>query len=101
MRDTEGSDLVPSVVLVGNKMDLNDQREVSTAEGADLAKAWSKVIGVEVAHMEASAKDKAACDEIFAQIIRDVRANREAATGQGKKKGKKPKGGGRQNCAIL
>ena len=38
--DFTGLETVPCVI-VGNKSDLNIQRQVSTAEGAELAKKWN------------------------------------------------------------
>jgi GTPase KRas len=55
------------IVLVGNKADLEDMREVSTAEGEDLAKAFG------VAFMESSAKTRLNVEQAFFDCVREVR----------------------------
>jgi hypothetical protein len=58
-------DCVP-MILVGNKCDLEEKREVSTQEGIDLAKAWGSE------HLETSAKSRLNVDEAFYLIARTV-----------------------------
>ncbi|NXG73734.1 RAP2B protein, partial [Baryphthengus martii] len=52
------------MILVGNKVDLEGEREVSFGEGKALAEEWS------CPFMETSAKNKASVDELFAEIVR-------------------------------
>uniref|UniRef100_A0A3Q3VZ69 Uncharacterized protein n=1 Tax=Mola mola TaxID=94237 RepID=A0A3Q3VZ69_MOLML len=53
------------VVLVGNKVDLEEEREVSPSEGQALAEDWG------CPFMETSAKSKTMVDELFAEIVRN------------------------------
>ncbi|KAG7282923.1 hypothetical protein CRUP_018423 [Coryphaenoides rupestris] len=50
------------VILVGNKVDLESEREVSAGEGQALAEEWG------CPFMETSAKSKTMVDELFAEI---------------------------------
>ncbi|XP_027147546.1 ras-related protein Rap-2a isoform X3 [Larimichthys crocea] len=54
------------VVLVGNKVDLEEEREVSPSEGQALAEDWG------CPFMETSAKSKTMVDELFAEIVRQI-----------------------------
>ncbi|XP_048388140.1 ras-related protein Rap-2a isoform X2 [Stegostoma tigrinum] len=54
------------VILVGNKVDLESEREVSGAEGRALAEEWG------CPFMETSAKSKTMVDELFAEIVRQM-----------------------------
>nr|XP_055192459.1 LOW QUALITY PROTEIN: ras-related protein Rap-2b-like [Nyctereutes procyonoides] len=54
------------MILVGNKVDLEGEREVSYGEGKALAEEWS------CPFMETSAKNKASVDELFAEIVRQM-----------------------------
>lgn len=58
---------VPPIVIVGNKVDLEDRRKVSTREGADLA----KQLGCHF--FEASAKTMVNLEEVFYDLIRMIR----------------------------
>eukprot|EP01097_Dermamoeba_algensis_P004311 TRINITY_DN2844_c0_g1_i3.p1 TRINITY_DN2844_c0_g1~~TRINITY_DN2844_c0_g1_i3.p1 ORF type:complete len:185 (+),score=17.08 TRINITY_DN2844_c0_g1_i3:53-607(+) len=59
------SDNVP-MVLVGNKVDLEEQRVIQTATGQGLAQDWG------CAFMEASAKTKQNVDEIFMNLLKQI-----------------------------
>ncbi|XP_044523621.1 ras-related protein Rap-2b isoform X2 [Gracilinanus agilis] len=54
------------MILVGNKVDLEGEREVSFGEGKALAEEWS------CPFLETSAKNKASVDELFAEIVRQM-----------------------------
>lgn len=54
------------VVLVGNKVDLEAEREVSPSEGQALAEDWG------CPFMETSAKSKTMVDELFTEIVRQM-----------------------------
>jgi len=87
----QDSDDVP-IIMVGNKCDLNELREVSTEEGRDLAKSF----GAEF--LEASAKTRTNIEQIFVSVVRKVREKRggkkkHTKTGAKKKLNK--------NCSIL
>ena len=81
-------DVVP-MVLCGNKCDLNDDRQVTTAEGGDKAKAFS------CPFHETSAKARINVEECFYDLVREIRKS----TGGGPKKGGKKKGRG--GCVVL
>ena len=53
-------------MLVGNKVDLEYQREVSTMEGMALAQIWG------CSFVEASAKHCTNVNEVFSEIVREV-----------------------------
>jgi len=59
-------DRVP-IVLVANKIDLTDERVISTELGKDKAKAW------QCPYIEASAKTRINVDECFTQLVREIR----------------------------
>ncbi|XP_027017281.1 ras-related protein Rap-2b [Tachysurus fulvidraco] len=54
------------MILVGNKVDLEGEREVSSVEGKALAEEWN------CPFMETSAKNKGSVDELFAEIVRQM-----------------------------
>lgn len=62
------------IVLVGNKCDLESDREVTKEEGEIMAKSW----GENVPFFEASAKDKINDKEIFYQIVREMKKRKES-----------------------
>ncbi|GAM23203.1 hypothetical protein SAMD00019534_063780 [Acytostelium subglobosum LB1] len=66
------------MVLVGNKCDLGDQRQVSTEQGQELAQKFGSCI-----FMEASAKNKINVEHIFFELVRQV--NRKNPQGPAKK----------------
>lgn len=59
-------------VLVGNKCDLEATRVVSAVEGAELAKTWN------CPFIETSAKTNVNIEELFFQLVRQVRAFNQA-----------------------
>lgn len=69
MRDqitrVKGTERVP-ILLVGNKVDLECQREVPTVEGMALAQLWG------CSFVESSAKNKTNVNEVFAEIVREM-----------------------------
>lgn len=54
------------ILLVGNKADLENQREVSTQDGDDLAKTWGCSL------IEASARSAQNVNEVFIEIVRQM-----------------------------
>jgi len=89
------SDDVP-MVLVGNKCDLESERVISAEEGRNFAKQHK------MAFLEASAKMRRNVDEVFYELVREVRKRRKpikasSSSGSGASAGKKKKGG----CLIL
>eukprot|EP00058_Branchiostoma_floridae_P018015 XP_002603504.1 hypothetical protein BRAFLDRAFT_79041 [Branchiostoma floridae] len=61
----KGTEKVP-LVLVGNKVDLESEREVPTSEGKALAQSWG------VPFLETSAKSKHNVDDVFAEVVREM-----------------------------
>jgi GTPase SAR1 family protein len=55
-----------SIIVVGNKIDLEDQRVVTIEEGQDLASRWGALF------METSAKTRINVDECFTSVARSV-----------------------------
>jgi GTPase KRas protein len=84
-------DKVP-MVLVGNKSDLESDRQVTTAEGQNLAKQFG------CPFMESSAKTRTNVEEVFFELVREIRKENEHAAGTGSKDKKKKKKGG---CLLL
>ena len=71
-----------NVMLVGNKCDLVEKRTVPTQEGQDLAKAFGCQFS------EASAKTRENIENIFIELIREVRRlNKEPATPEAPEQG--------------
>jgi len=84
------ADAVP-MVIVGNKSDLESERQVSQNEGKELAASFG------CPWMETSAKARIRCEDCFYELVREIRkvsAATQAATPRSKKKAG-PK------CAIL
>lgn len=54
------------ILLIGNKVDLEHQREVATVEGMGLAQLWG------CPFMESSARNKCSVNEVFAEIVREM-----------------------------
>ncbi|KAL6055854.1 Ras GTPase [Balamuthia mandrillaris] len=75
-------DNVP-MVLVGNKSDLEEQRQVATSEGADLAKSFS------CPFLETSAKTRVNVEDCFFQLVREIRRSFKGEEQMIKKKKKK------------
>ncbi|CDU26138.1 probable RSR1-GTP-binding protein [Sporisorium scitamineum] len=65
IKDTTGIPLV----LVGNKSDLRADRQVPREVGTSLSKAWGNV-----PYYEASARKRINVDEIFVDVVRQIRA---------------------------
>jgi len=75
---TKDMDKVP-IVLVGNKCDMKDMRDVDYIEGADLAKGWG------CSFFETSAKIKLNNEACFFELVREIRKTKENTQKAGKK----------------
>ncbi|KAJ6233289.1 ras-like protein rasb [Anaeramoeba flamelloides] len=64
------SDDVP-IIIVGNKSDLENQRQISTGEGQDLAKTYG------CPFLETSAKYRTNVDEAFFESVREINNQKE------------------------
>lgn len=60
------TDSIP-MVLIGNKCDLENQREVSIDEGIEKSKLWN------IPFFESSAKNRINIEEPFFQLVREIR----------------------------
>lgn len=78
-------------LLVGNKCDLEEKRQVTNAEALDRAQQWS------VPYVETSAKTKHNVDKVFYDLMREIRNRKIAAGGNGAAPKKKKK----KKCIIL
>lgn len=90
-------DKVP-MILVGNKCDLETERQVTTGEGSELAKSFG------CPFFESSAKTRVNVEESFYELVREIR---KELVGEDGKKGGKGKGGKKgpkkfmKDCRIL
>lgn len=80
MRDqilrVKNSDTVP-LILVGNKSDMFDEREVSANEAKLLAEEWG------CPHFETSAKNNNNVDEVFTEIVRRMKTTQKSSASKG------------------
>ncbi|XP_023682746.1 ras-related protein Ral-B isoform X1 [Paramormyrops kingsleyae] len=82
------------LLLVGNKSDLEERRQVAVEEARSRAEEWG------VQYVETSAKTRANVDKVFFDLMRNVQAKKS------KNKEKKEKSGGnkkgfRERCCLL
>ena len=82
------ADHIPYVV-VGNKCDLESERQITKTEGTEIAKTFGGC-----PFFETSAKSAINVEEAFGELVREIRKD-EAAKGNGSKA--KKKGG----CSLL
>jgi len=75
---TKDTNKVP-LVLVGNKCDLKDERQVEYNEGAELAKQWG------CPFFEASAKIKVNNEACFFELVREIRKTQKPVDKKKKK----------------
>ncbi|KAM9308226.1 ras-related protein Ral-A [Gastrophryne carolinensis] len=84
-------------LLVGNKSDLEDKRQVSVEEAKSRADQWN------VNYVETSAKTRANVDKVFFDLMREIRARKmeDSKEKNGKKKRKSLAKRIRERCCIL
>jgi GTPase KRas len=88
-------DKVPMVVAA-NKCDLESERQVTTAEGQDLAKSFG------CPFYETSAKARINVEDSFYQLVREIRKYNQAKNGGAdSKKGSKKSGKKGAGCSLL
>lgn len=89
-------DKIP-LLLVGNKSDLEERRQVSVDEARGKAEEWG------VQYVETSAKTRANVDKVFFDLMREVRGKKmsENKDKNGKGKNKKNKKSFRERCCLL
>jgi GTPase KRas protein len=78
------------MVLIGNKCDLEADRQVSSSEGQELAKNFG------CPFFESSAKTRVNVEESFYELVREIRKEL-----QGEQANKKKKKAGKKNCIVL
>jgi GTPase KRas protein len=76
------------MVLVANKSDLENERQVTTGEGQDLAKSFN------IPFMETSAKTRVNVEESFFELVREIRKDLGGSRGGGGGGGGSRGGGG-------
>uniref|UniRef100_A0A3B4DDH4 small monomeric GTPase n=1 Tax=Pygocentrus nattereri TaxID=42514 RepID=A0A3B4DDH4_PYGNA len=84
-------------LLVGNKSDLEDRRQVGVEEAKARANQW------EVSYVETSAKTRANVDKVFFDLMRQIRARKmeDGKEKNGKKKRKSLANRIRERCCVL
>ncbi|XP_076015246.1 ras-related protein Ral-B isoform X1 [Genypterus blacodes] len=89
-------DKIP-LLLVGNKSDLEDRRQVSVDEARGKAEEWG------VQYVDTSAKTRANVDKVFFDLMREVRGKKisENKDKNGKGKNKKNKKSFKERCCLL
>jgi len=87
----KGDDENIPFLLVGNKADLEDKRQVTADEAQGKAKEWN------VACVETSAKTKANVDKVFFDLMREIKLRKE----DGLKPVKQKPGKKKKKCVIL
>jgi GTPase KRas protein len=92
------SDKVP-VCLVGNKADLEYERQVTTGEGMDLARAWG------CPFFETSASNRIQVDLPFIEVVREIRKGLPAPASSNKNangvESSKNKKRSKPRCSIM
>eukprot|EP01127_Copromyxa_protea_P009756 TRINITY_DN2319_c0_g5_i1.p1 TRINITY_DN2319_c0_g5~~TRINITY_DN2319_c0_g5_i1.p1 ORF type:complete len:194 (+),score=52.81 TRINITY_DN2319_c0_g5_i1:103-684(+) len=88
------ADHVP-IVLAGNKCDLEDERQVSKQEASDLAKQWL------VPMHETSALARINVEEVFFDLVREIRKDLQKSGGGGASKKAGGGRGGRGGCRLF
>ncbi|XP_019945667.1 ras-related protein Ral-B [Paralichthys olivaceus] len=89
-------DKIP-LLVVGNKSDLEERRQVSVDEARGKAEEWG------VQYVETSAKTRANVDKVFFDLMREVRGKKksENENKNGKGKNKKNKKSFKERCCLL
>lgn len=74
------NELKPTVILIGNKVDITENRTVSKDEGEDQAKKLGDQFGLDIEFMEASAKTGYNIETIFNNMVEKIIKNIEDGT---------------------
>ncbi len=78
LRVREDDHVLP-MVLVGNKCDLEHERQVTASEGADMAKSFG------CKYLETSTKERMNVEACFFELVREIRKARARAENKGSK----------------
>jgi len=92
VKDTED---VP-IILVGNKCDLEEEREVGRDQGALLARSWGNC-----SFLETSAKAKVNVNEIFIDLVRQINKKIPQPSGKDSTRKNKNKKRKKRKCSVL
>ncbi|KAK9537391.1 hypothetical protein VZT92_005014 [Zoarces viviparus] len=87
-------DKIP-LLVVGNKSDLEERRQVSVDEARGKAEEWG------VQYVETSAKTRANIDTVFCDLMREVQDKKMSENKNGKGKNKKNKKSFKERCCFL
>lgn len=79
LRDPDNQGILPPLMILGNKNDLEEERVISKAEG----ESFTQKVGDEVIFMETSAKNNINIDKIFEDMVRLVIKRKKVAKGDG------------------
>lgn len=82
VKEDGGAASIP-MVLIGNKSDLETERQVSTNEGQLLAQSWG------IPFLETSARKRVNIDQSFFELVREIRRYNVAKEGSKKKTAKR------------
>lgn len=93
LRVKSGNDSIP-FLLVGNKADLTDKRQVTSEEALEKAQEWN------VPYVETSAKTRANVDKVFFDLMREIKSRKMDDGTKPGRTGKKKKKKGKK-CVIL
>ncbi|XP_031414362.1 ras-related protein ralB-B [Clupea harengus] len=95
LRVKSEEDIIP-LLLVGNKSDLEDRRQVAADEARGKAEQWG------MPYVETSAKTRAYVDKVFFDLMREVRAKKMSENKEKNgKKGGKSKRNLKERCHLL
>jgi len=83
-------DIQIPMILVGNKVDLADRREVSQQEAEGLARSWG------VSYVETSAKNRVNVEKVFLALMTDISKRKQGSELQQDNHKKK-----KRKCVIL
>ncbi|XP_076139248.1 ras-related protein Ral-B-like [Alosa pseudoharengus] len=83
------------LLLVGNKSDLEDRRQVAANDARAKAEQWG------VQYVETSAKTRAYVDKVFFDLMREVRAKKLSENKEKNGKGGKSKKSVKERCLLL
>ena len=82
-------------ILVGNKSDLTDRRQVTTKSAQDRAEAW------QVPYVETSAKTRENVDKVFFDLMREIRERKNDGDGGNSGQKEKKRRSKLKKCVIL
>ncbi|KAJ3371642.1 Ras GTPase [Kappamyces sp. JEL0680] len=88
------TDYIP-MTLVGNKCDMENEREISTAEGKEMARKMGAKF------VETSARYRINVDEAYYSLVRSIRDENRKVRGSSNKFSKEPKAKKKIKCLVM